>query len=657
MPATQARDRKTARAVRVLSFILLSVFSTLPAAGVSGQAPGAGTQWYVLRLGGTPVGYVREETSLRGAGPSAVHVSDSTMKMVINRLGSKVEIEALTKSEETADGRLRKIAYELRASVLATKSEALIKDGVIEVKSQAGGKSYSRSIAYSGELLGPEGVRRLSLAQVRKPGDRIEFQTFSSESEAVSRGSQTALAWEDILLDGKIVLLLKVEEVLAADGVKTVSWLDEKREVRRQEAPTPFGTAEIVGSTKEEALAAAGGGFLPEEIYSRSIIHSNIRLPRARTMAFLKVRLTRRGEGTAWPEFAGPSPKAVERTAKTIDLELRRPDVPPPARLPLPKFDADREFLEPNATIQSDDLALRRTALEALAGESDVWKAGLKLERWVAEHMSFDLGIALAPSSELFKNRRGTCLGYATLLAALARAAGIPSRVVIGYVYVLGIFGGHAWTEIRVGGTWMPLDAAIVSPGAADAAHIGLSASSFRDGSGSLVSGPVQAVFGQVDIRILEYAGPDGKRVVVPETAKSYTIEGDVYHNSWLGLSLVKPSRFAFGRLDAVWPDTTVVEMAGPDGAKAVLQEGYFTPWAKAEAAAAEALARFAGPGKPERATKEGRTVLSLSQGEKAAAAVLDGPVFWMLTSAGRNAAGVLAELLRGFSLNYQTHT
>ena len=192
--------------------------------------------------------------------------------------------------------------------------------------------------------------------------------------------------------------------------------------------------------------------------------------------------------------------------------------------------------------------------------------------------MTFDAGIALAPSSELFKDRHGTCLGYATLLATMARAAGIPSRVVIGYVYLLGIFGGHAWTEVRVGESWLPLDAAVVSPGVADSARVGIAASSLYEGSGSLSGGAAQSIFGRVDIRILEYAGADGKSVIVPENAKPYSIEGDVYRNPWLGLSLTKPEGFAFGRLDAVWPDATLVEMTGPDGARAAVQEGYFLP-------------------------------------------------------------------------------
>ncbi len=214
----------------------------------------------------------------------------------------------------------------------------------------------------------------------------------------------------------------------------------------------------------------------------------------------------RRGD---WPDFTGPTQKAAAKTAATLDLELRRPALSPSVRRPVAVTDANREFLAPNAYIQSDDPVLRRTALDMVGGETDLWKAALKLERWVSENMRFDLGIAFAPSTELFKNRRGTCVGYATLLATLARAAGIPSRVAIGYVYALGMFGGHAWAEVLLGEAWIPIDAAIVAPGCADPARFYLTRSSLYGGGGSLTSGAAQQILGQVDVRILEFAEAD----------------------------------------------------------------------------------------------------------------------------------------------------
>ncbi len=178
--------------------------------------------------------------------------------------------------------------------------------------------------------------------------------------------------------------------------------------------------------------------------------------------------------------------------------------------------------------------------------------------------MHFDLGVALTPAAEAIKNRRGTCLAFAVVLASLERAAGIPSRIVYGLVYEEGMWGGHAWTEAYIDGSWMPFDAAMYAPGTADAARIAIATSSFSDGGGILNGAGLQ-IFGNVGVRVLGYN--DGtSSIEVPADAKPYRIAGDRYYNRWLGLALEKPPGFEFRNLDAVYPDDTVVEMAGNSG-------------------------------------------------------------------------------------------
>ena len=522
----------------------------LPAGRAAAEQPTE--RWYVVSLGGTLVGYYHEAVS--GSAASG-WVTESAMVMVINRLGSRVDLSVSSRTEEGPDGKLRRTASETKASALAMKSEASIGSGTIEVRSEAGGKSYTRTVPYTGELIGPEAMRRMSLARLKKPGDILEYQTYAGELEKPAKGRRTIIGPERIEAGGRTIEALKTEEVLEGTGDKATAWLDAGHEVVRQEMPTPFGQAVYILSTREQALAAAGGGSLSEELFSRSIIRTSVRIPRARTLASLKVRLSRVEADGDWPELGTHNQKALGHTDRTLDLEVRRPDAPRPRRLPIPPTEAERDFLIANSIIQSDDPALRAEVAKILGGETDAWSAALKLKRWVAEHMTFDAGIAMAPSTELFKDRHGTCLGYATLLATMARAAGLPSRVVLGYVYVLGIFGGHAWTEVKVGESWLPLDAAVVGPGVADAARVAVGSSSLYEGAGSLTGGGASRILGRVGIRVLGYTGADGKSVEVPEDAKPYSIDGDVYRNPWLGLQLAKPKGFAFGRLDAVWPD------------------------------------------------------------------------------------------------------
>jgi len=66
----------------------------------------------------------------------------------------------------------------------------VIADGQIEIRSEAGGKSYSGRSLIPEVLLGAEGMRRLSLEKVKGPGDRVGFQTFSAETRASHRAAR-----------------------------------------------------------------------------------------------------------------------------------------------------------------------------------------------------------------------------------------------------------------------------------------------------------------------------------------------------------------------------------------------------------------------------------------------------------------------------------
>jgi transglutaminase-like putative cysteine protease len=59
--------------------------------------------------------------------------------------------------------------------------------------------------------------------------------------------------------------------------------------------------------------------------------------------------------------------------------------------------------------------------------------------------------------------RAGDCTEHAVVVAALARARGLPARVALGYVMLTdgkrGLALGHAWTEVHDGTRWHAIDA------------------------------------------------------------------------------------------------------------------------------------------------------------------------------------------------------
>ena len=66
-------------------------------------------------------------------------------------------------------------------------------------------------------------------------------------------------------------------------------------------------------------------------------------------------------------------------------------------------------------------------------------------------------------ASQVSKRREGDCTEHAVLATALARANGVPSRIVLGLLVAfeggaLRAFG-HAWAEAHVQGSWQIADA------------------------------------------------------------------------------------------------------------------------------------------------------------------------------------------------------
>ncbi|MFN9738187.1 MAG: transglutaminase domain-containing protein [Pseudomonadota bacterium] len=86
--------------------------------------------------------------------------------------------------------------------------------------------------------------------------------------------------------------------------------------------------------------------------------------------------------------------------------------------------------------------------------------------------------VGYASAAETVASREGDCTEHAVLLAALARALGVPARVVNGLAYAPAfagrenVFVPHAWIKAWDGRRWGSYDAAL--PGF-DAGHIALS--------------------------------------------------------------------------------------------------------------------------------------------------------------------------------------
>ncbi|HEX5322476.1 MAG TPA: transglutaminase-like domain-containing protein, partial [Capsulimonadaceae bacterium] len=108
-----------------------------------------------------------------------------------------------------------------------------------------------------------------------------------------------------------------------------------------------------------------------------------------------------------------------------------------------------------------NDPIIQQHAQEIRGTRTNLYDIAVQIHSWVHAHMTPNgtLGLPRAARA-ICADPRGVCRDYAILYTALARAAGVPTRLCAGIVAFQGRFYYHAWAESYVGGSvgWLPID-------------------------------------------------------------------------------------------------------------------------------------------------------------------------------------------------------
>lgn len=604
--------------------------------------------WLETRLGGTPAGFLHERSS---AADNGQWRTKAESRVVLNRMGSQVEIRSSSEYLEDDEGHLRRVNAQIGSSAEMTEVTAEITDDVLRQRATAGGQSYDTETALDAPLLGPRGIRERSRQSLRAAGDRIEYATFSGDFAAMTIVTREVIDTDTLDIDGESVATVVVLETLAVMPVPSRIWLDAAGRTLRMQQDSPFGLIESIRSDAGVQQRVAAGAELPEETYQNAVARSNIRLPRPRSLEQVRLRIDLKRADSVMPALDGPHQTMLERGERHAIVEIGRGEEPRPGAA------SEREngaaFLVPNAWLQSDHPEVKALADSLRQPGVDDYTQARLLQDWVSTHMEFDAGIALLSASEAVRDRRGTCVAYAVLLTSLTRALDIPSRVVMGYIYAANMWGGHAWTEVLVDGQWIALDAAVWRAGPADAARIGVLRTSLENGSVSGIA-ELSQLYGNERITVLAYT-LDGNETRVATDAAAYTVDGRDYHNPSLGLRLSAPDGFTFAELDIMYPRSDVLVLRDETDSTIVLQQRSLH---LGEAADPDAVLRARGfePAEgqaPATLKVSGRTVRMVRNARQAAAIWQDDSDLWLLHGTGASAVESMPNLLRdGISMD-----
>lgn len=228
----------------------------------------------------------------------------------------------------------------------------------------------------------------------------------------------------------------------------------------------------MIRETKEQAIAGLNGGG--EDFAVRTRVRANKPIASPGSIKVLDLVMT----GLDDPKMAIVDSRQKSRPlAKpdgAIHFRITADESVPtrPLNRPVRKPEL-AEYLAATPYVDHEEASVREQADQIVGSEKNSYAACSKIRSWLHSNMQVraDIGITRS-ASDVLKSRMGVCRDYAILFAALARAAGIPAKVVSGLVYLNDGFYYHAWVECYTG-KWTPFDATR-STDFVDATHIKL---------------------------------------------------------------------------------------------------------------------------------------------------------------------------------------
>ncbi|RDI97950.1 transglutaminase domain-containing protein [Dyella solisilvae] len=446
---------------------LLLVLSMCPVPGLMAHAEGANadTTWMTVLLGGRKIGHLEIEHQRTGD----VVTTTQTLVIELNRNGTGVPMGVTTHSTESAAG--EPLAFYSRSSLSSSDSTVEGKrqsDGNFAVSTSVGGETRMITLSWPPGAVLSEGQRLALVKAAGHPGEHYEMSMFDPASQAVARVDMEVIGNERVVLpDGPRMLNHQRQVLQTPRGAQTMDlWLDEQGMARK-------GTLQMLGHELEMLACNKACAMAPVQnvdMFRVAMVDSPRLLPPEMRNDFLRYRIHMQ-PGAPQPVINTDEQHVTRLGASdwVVDVGNAQPGGESPP---------DEQDTLPNAWVQSDAPAIRQLATRAVGGASDDLQKMRRLRSFVSDYITqHGLDVGYASALEVVRTREGDCTEYAVLLAALARAENIPTRVVTGMVYAdrfagsSRVFVPHAWVQSWINGRWQSFDAALRR---FDSSHIAL---------------------------------------------------------------------------------------------------------------------------------------------------------------------------------------
>jgi hypothetical protein len=410
------------------------------------------TEWFGIYFQGKKIGYSNNSRAKVVVNGATFYREKTLLAMKLQSFGKKTEMtmDQSFDFEAAAPYRLVRADYVHTDGKLRVQHELVAKNKDYEAIITVGGTVQSKTIPGLDFTLADSMSSELWLKRKPNKGDKITTQDLDMDDLKTELSTATLMDSKEVLVNGVMVLFHDVQSISHKHKIASDSKYDAQGHLL---SGTIAGMFEMRRETEEQArnteyssdLFILGLAKIDKGIGDTSKVNGlvlEIANKDGRMLPDGPRQTLKANGGDSFLLYIG---KKYGDQAKATDKDVK-------------------EALEETTAYPINHAKVKALAQQAVGDAMTDTEKAKSICRFVHDYVKPSLATNLPKIHDLMEHKSGDCKSYALLFTCLARAAGLPSREVSGFVYMgdaVKAFGGHAWNEVLLDGYWVPVDASM----------------------------------------------------------------------------------------------------------------------------------------------------------------------------------------------------
>ena len=386
---------------------------------------------------------------------------EETVYMRINTMGMVQDINLKTEGRLNPDFTIASINFKINSGRFQYTVKGTLSNGVMTVTTRSAGDSRELKIKLKEKPYMFAGILNAITATQPKLGDKYVFQIFDPGTMAQQPVHVEVIGQEQLELMGEQRPATKIS--MSLKGNTQLAWIDENGDILKEKGLLGI---QLQRTNRQDALYGQALAA-SQDLTQTASVASNVPLKNVDQLQRLRLEIN--GAPLNQLQLSGGRQifedqllTIAKESLSGLPSEVNRDDL----------GELEKVFLKPSPFIQSDHEKIQNLVQQILGSASSATPLAKaqQLLAWVHENIEKRPVLSLPDALSTLDNRMGDCNEHAVLMAALARAAGIPCRIEAGLVYLKGRFYYHAWNLVYVG-RWITVDS-LFGQMPADVSHI-----------------------------------------------------------------------------------------------------------------------------------------------------------------------------------------